>query len=364
MRSKQVIFRSALLGLAVGDAMGHAVDRLTLEEIQNDYGPNGLLGYDLVNGFAEVTSYTQLAAFTANGLLLGLTRQQLQGKMAPLVRYIGLATKEWSRSQQYSEPERNYCWLSTVPELKRRRCMDTRMLDAINRGLGTTEDPIFRSDSPGNLTAVIPVALLSRMVIMPQEDIDRLGADTIALLCGNPDTFLTGATLTHLLSLLLQDPDMSLREALRITRNAIQQQFGREFSQTTYLWEMLQHAEVLSRAPKFTQVEAMERLRCRTAPEVLCGALYACLTSGDDFDAALITAVNHSGRSAAVGAITGAIMAIRMGETALPEFYLECLEAAPLLSELADDMAQGCPMDSTSRLFDDDWDRKYLRGGV
>ena len=157
---------------------------------------------------------------------------------------------------------------------------------------------------------------------------------------------------------------MPIKEAVRASRNAIQQQFGREFSQTAYLWEMLQHAEVMTRMPKITPVEAMERLRCRTAPEVLCGALYACETCGDDFDTALITAVNHSGRSAAVGAITGAIMAIRMGEAALPEFYLECLEAAPLLSELADDMAQGCPMDATSRLFDDDWDRKYLRGGI
>ena len=364
MRAKQVIFRSALLGLAVGDAMGHAVDRLTLEDIQADYGPNGLLGYDLVNGYAEVTSYTQLAAFTANGLLLGLTRGQMQGKMAPLVRYIGLATKEWSRSQQYAEAERNYCWLSSVPELKRRRCMDTRLLDAINRGLGTIEAPVFRLDSPGNLTAVIPVALLSRMLILPQEEIDRLGADTVALLCGKEEAYLTGATLTHLLSALLQDPDMPIKEAVRASRNAIQQQFGREFSQTAYLWEMLQHAEVMTRMPKITPVEAMERLRCRTAPEVLCGALYACETCGDDFDTALITAVNHSGRSAAVGAITGAIMAIRMGEAALPEFYLECLEAAPLLSELADDMAQGCPMDATSRLFDDDWDRKYLRGGI
>lgn len=364
MRAKQVIFRSALLGLAVGDAMGYTVDRLTLEEIQADYGPNGLLGYDLVNGYAEVTSYTQLAAFTANGLLLGLTRGQMQGRMAPLVRYIGLALKEWSRSQQYSEPERNYCWLSTVPELKRRRCMDTRMLDALSRGLGTMEEPIYRSDSPSNLTAVLPVALLSRMLDLPQEEIDRLGAETVALTHGSPEAFLTGAALTHLLSLLLQNPEMPLKEAIHQTRNAVQLQFGREYSQTTYLWEMLQHAEILTRTDRFSPMEAMERLHCRTAPEVLSGVIYACETCQNDFDTALITAVNHSGRSAAVGAITGTIMAIKMGETALPEFYLECLEPAGLLTELADDLAQGCPMDTTSRLFDDDWDRKYLHGGM
>ena len=111
-------------------------------------------------------------------------------------------------------------------------------------------------------------------------------------------------------------------------------------------------------------MEAMEQLRCETAPEVLAGALYACITCHGDFDAAMITAVNHSGRSAAVGAVTGAILGARLGEGALPEFYLECLEPTQYLQELADDLVHGCPMDFGSNLFDDDWDRKYLHGGL
>ena len=102
----------------------------------------------------------------------------------------------------------------------------------------------------------------------------------------------------------------------------------------------------------------------RTAAEVLAGAVYACLTCHGDFDTAIITAVNHSGRSAAVGAVTGALLGIYLGEEALPEFYLECLEPTPLLRELADDLEQGCPMDRVGALFDGDWDRKYLGNGV
>lgn len=362
MGSEHSIFRGAMLGLAVGDAMGNTVDRRTLAEIREDYGPNGLLGYDLVNGYAEVTSYTQLAAFAANGLLLGLTRGRIQGRMAPPVRYIGLALKEWSRSQQYSDPERNYCWLSTVPELKRRRCMDTRMLDALSRGLGTLEDPQYRSDQPSALTEVLPVALMARELGLSQEQTDRLGAETVVLTHGSPNAFLSGAVLTHVFSLLLQDRTMALNEILRHTVDAIQLQFGIDYSQTTHIWELLQYARTLSQSDRFSPMDAMERLRCRTAPEVLAGVLYSCATCNDDFDTAMITAVNHSGRSAAVGAITGAILGIRLGAMALPEFYLECLEPAMLLIELADDMAN--PMDFRSGLFDDDWDRKYLHGGV
>jgi len=110
-------------------------------------------------------------------------------------------------------------------------------------------------------------------------------------------------------------------------------------------------------------VEVMEKLRCETCAEVLAGAIYACLASGEDFDRAMILAVNHSGRSAAVGAVAGAILGARLGEKALPEFYMECLEPAELLKELADDLYHGCTMEKGNKLYDLDWDRKYLHGG-
>lgn len=342
--------------------MGYTVDSKTLAEIRADYGPNGLLGYDLVNGYADVTSYTQLAAFTANGLLLGLTRGAAQQNTAPLVRYIALAIKEWSRSQHYCERERNYCWLSTVPELKRRRCMDTWMLSTLNREtLGTPEAPIGRSDHPSALTEVVPIALLTAVLHLSQAEQNRLGAEAVALTHGDPATFLSGAVLTHAMSQILLHPQWSIQERVEDVISAIQQQFGAQYAQTTQIWELLQHALLLSQKEQLPASEAMELLRCRTAPEVLAGALYACATCHGDFDAAMITAVNHSGRSAAVGAVTGALLGLAQGEEALPEFYMECLEPTAILRELADDLLQGCP---TNGLFDDDWDRKYLHGGI
>ena len=83
MALRQTSYRGCLLGMAVGDAMGYTVDARSWQEIREDYGPNGLLGYDLVNGYADVTSYTQIAAYTCNGLLFGLTRGQMTGKWLP-----------------------------------------------------------------------------------------------------------------------------------------------------------------------------------------------------------------------------------------------------------------------------------------
>ena len=46
MASKLDAYRGCLLGLAVGDAMGLPVDDMRWAQIEENYGPRGLLGYD------------------------------------------------------------------------------------------------------------------------------------------------------------------------------------------------------------------------------------------------------------------------------------------------------------------------------
>ena len=358
-------YRGCLLGLAVGDAMGYTVDSRSWLEITEDYGPNGLLGYDLVNGYADVTSYTQLAAFTCNGLLLGLTRGQMLGKMAPFIKYIGLSSREWAISQRpWGRPDKTFCWLLQQNDLCRRHCMDTRMLETLVRGdLGTLEELKHSFPGPGSLTTAIGVGLFFDPNRMDKAEIDRLGAEAVALTHGNALAFLSGAILTHIISRSLRHPNLPLKPIVVESLEAIREQFGHQYSQTYEVCNLIRHAVTFSETRNLSALEVMERLKCENAAQVLAGALYACLTNIEDFDAAMITAVNHSGRSAAVGAIAGAILGTRLGEDALPEFYIECLEPAQTLRELADDLYHGCPMEMGNKLFDLDWDRKYLHGG-
>ena len=366
MGQKNSVYRGCLLGLAVGDAMGYTVDGSSWTQIQEDYGPNGLLGYDLVNGYAEISSHTQIAAYACNGLLLGLTRGQMQGTMAPFVRYVGLGLREWAQSQRYrGGPARIFCWVTRAKELRSRRCMDTMMLDTLSRErVGSLEDPINRFVSPGGIAGAVSVGIFSDLGRISPEEADRLGAEVVALTHGGATAVIAGAATARLIGSILRSPGASLEELAQDAIEKIQAQFGHDYPQTLEVWELLRMARALSHAETLSQVVAMEQLRCKTAAEVLAGALYACLVSRGDFDTAMITAVNHSGCSAAVGALAGAMLGARSGEDALPEFYLECLEPAPILGELADDLAQGCPMDFGSALFDDDWDRKYVHGGA
>lgn len=354
-------YRGCLLGLAVGDAMGYTVDSRSWPEIQEDYGPNGLLGYDLVNGYAEITSYTQLAAFVCNGLLIGITRGQLQGKMAPLVRYIAHAEKEWAAGQRpWGRPERTICWLLGQPDMCRRHCMDTRMMDSLSKNVGTMEEPANNYGNPGSLTAAIGVGLFFDPDRMDQPEIDRLGMEAVALTHGSPHAFLSGGVLAHIISCSGRRKDTPLEEIYRRSIRILEEEFGHQYSQVYEITSLIRQAMIFAQDDALAHYDVMERLKCETAPQVLAGAVYATLASGGDFDSAMISAVNHSGRSAAVGAITGAILGARLGEKALPEFYVESLECTDTLLELADDLYQGYPMIVDGKLFDGDWERKYL----
>ena len=366
MRFHQAAYRGCLLGMAVGDAMGYPVDSLHLADIRENYGPNGLLGYDLANGYADVTSYTQLAAFTCNGLLIALTRGQLMGRMAPLVKYVGLSSREWMASQRpWGRPERTFCWLLRRPDICRRYCMDTRMMDTLSREtLGTPETPVNSFITPGSLTTAIGVGLFYSPERMKQPELDRLGAETVALTHGGALAFLSGAALAHLISRSLCAPQLSLKQLVLETVQMLNTQFAPQYpAQCSELTTLLRLAVSMENDVSLTTWDVMEKLHCESAAQVLAGAVYACMAGGEEFDAAMIIAVNHSGRSAAVGAIAGALLGLRLGEAALPDFYLECLEPAETLRELADDLWTGCPMELGKRLFDADWDHKYVHGG-
>jgi ADP-ribosylglycohydrolase len=349
--------------MAIGDAMGYAVDSKSWEEIRSDYGPEGLLGYDLVNGYADVTSHTQMALYAVNGLLLGITRGQRRGHMAPFVRYVAVGLREWSLGQHtYRSPEQSFCWISNVQELRRRHCMDTRMLDNLERGrMGSPEEPLNQFDTPSNLTSAIPVGLFFDPGRMQPDEIGRLGAEVCALTHGDVMTFLAGAVLAYVIAGIVQDPDTALKEHFAQAAGVVAAQFGRNWPQAVELKNMVGRALNLA-GGNLPEREVMEHLKCATAAEVLVGAMFVCLRKSADVDGALCAAVNHSGRSAAVGAVAGAILGARLGEEALPEFYMECLENADVIRELADDLCQGCPMVRRSKMFDDTWDQKYVQG--
>ncbi len=363
MDNREKFWQGSLLGLAVGDAMGYGVDRLSWEEISRDYGPEGIRGYDLANGYADVTSQTQITASTACGLLVGLTRRQRLGRTAPWVRYGELALREWSRCQRERRaPEKTVCWTNWGEVLRRRRCLDTRMVDTLSRDrLGSPQEPVNAYDTPSSLGAAVAAGLFFTPERMEVPQVGILGQELTALSHGDPMTFLAGSVIAYVTAGILQDPDTALREQFLQAADVVAGQFGRRFPQAEALKKLLHRAILLSSNKLLPTRDALEHLGCGNAAQCLAGAMYVCLVCPGDFDSAMVLAVNHSGHSAAVAALAGAFLGAKLGAGAIPEFYLEGLECVELLTELAGDLHRGCPMD-VAGFFDDTWDQKYIQG--
>lgn len=97
--------------------------------------------------------------------------------------------------------------------------------------------------------------------------------------------------------------------------------------------------------------------------EALAIAIYCALKHSDDFDRALIAAVNHGGDSDSTGAITGNILGAYLGLSKIPEKYIEKLELVDVLTELADDLYYDCQLDEYTQAADSRdlaWERKYV----
>ena len=327
-------YTGCLLGLAAGDGLGH--------------------GPETENGFLPVSAYTQMAAYACNGLLLGLTRGQLSGAMAPPVRYIAMALGEWARLQLWRQEEPVQCWISRSDRMDCRRCSEPGMLDVLTAGeLGTMEDHDRSLGGPGALMTAVAVGLFYDPERLPRKELQRLGAEAAALTHGDPSAFLSGAALAHIISRIVWDGEQELERLIWEASIVLRRRFGREYHQARQVRQTLKQARALARSKKVGAEEALAQLGHDTAEQVLAGALYCCLTQPEPAE----TAARWCPAGAAVaGAIRGALR----GEESIPGQRREEIECESVLRELAEDMFRGCPMMLGSRVFDIEWDAKYV----
>ena len=158
---------------------------------------------------------------------------------------------------------------------------------------------------------------------------------------------------------LLDDPEQNLVALYTRLCGQLEAQFGERWSATKTVTDAIRQALSYTRDPELTPLAVMTMLGCTSAHECLAGAVYATVIHVANFDEAMIAAVNHSGRSAAVAAITGALLGARLGVEALPEFYMESLEPTAVLQELSVDLFTARQV---MNIFDDSWDQKYVQG--
>lgn len=357
-------FRGCLLGGAAGDALGYSVEFLNWEQIEAQYGENGILGFDMSNDIAIISDDTQMTLFTANGLLLGKTRRKMRGEYKPYTGYLAAAYLDWLKTQHRrptGEPLRAFCWLCHVPELHHCRAPGATCMSVLDsRRFGTIENPCNTSKGCGGVMRVAPIGLYFDPAVTPREKIDRLGADAAAITHGHVMGWLPAAAFVHMINRIVYEnltPD-ALPALIRETCDAMESQFGRE--RALPLTRLLLRALQFSHS-RLTDREAIAMLgEGWVAEETLAIACFCLLRHSDSFGACIIAAVNHDGDSDSTGSVAGNLLGALLGVEQIPEFFLDCLELRDIIEEIACDLWNDCPMERGSSFYDEDWSRKYI----
>jgi len=345
-------YRACLIGGAVGDALGYAVEFCRESEIFRKYGNNGITEYELKNGKAVISDDTQMTLFTADGILRG----HYNGSYTDSVY---TAYKEWYITQNVSMDKyntykklqtmqavsmnnNNYTsWLMNVPELWARRAPGYTCTSTIASGYkGTVRNPINDSKGCGGIMRAAPVGLFFKNTSMITQT-DMLASEISAITHGHDLGYIPSATFAHIIN-LVSHSDVSLKDAVKDSISHTEKLFG-DSKYIDYFRKLMNKAVKLSKK-NINDLDAVHELgEGWVAEETLAIAIYCALKYEDNFEKAIIASVNHNGDSDSTGAVTGNIIGAYLGMKAIPEKFLDNLELKDVISEIAEDL---CNYDS------------------
>ncbi|MFC9245954.1 ADP-ribosylglycohydrolase family protein [Streptomyces sp. NPDC057136] len=350
--------RGALLGGAIGDALGAGVTGLTLEEIREAHGAEAVTDFAPAHGRrGAVTAVTQLTLFTVDGLIRAQVRRDTGAWHPPTD--VHRAHLRWAATQRDWGPDERRTedgWLAREEWLYTRRAPARECLtgfgDSVMGTLDQPKNPTARDSAA--LTRSAPFGLL---VGWEPQLVLQLAVECAAQTHGHATAQLAAGALAVMVHGLARGEtlDGSVQHALALLA-------GRPGQEP--VTEALKQAlgSVRQGIPGPALIEALGATD--SAEEVLAVALY-CALVGEDVRHGLRLAVNHGGPSASTGAVCGALLGALHGETALPPAWLAELEGRSTLLELADDfameMTQGPALHSPTAVAAG-WLARYPRG--
>ncbi len=356
-------YRGCMIGGAVGDALGYAVEFMEDYDIFQKYGENGITEYNLIDGKAQISDDTQMTLFTANGLLLGTTRGMTRGIMGKYPDYISMCYKEWYRTQTEKYPLNEKCpytWLMNVPELFARRAPGNTCLSAIEQGgNGTIEKPINNSKGCGGIMRVAPIGLYFGNKNYSASEIDRIGAETAALTHGHELGYIPAAGLVHIINALVHRENTTIMDVVTEMKETVGQLFA-GCAHISEQMDLIDKAIILSQE-NINDLDAIRELgQGWVAEETLAIAVYCAIRYSYDFEKGIIASVNHSGDSDSTGAVTGNILGAYLGYDHIPDKYLTNLELKDVILEMADDLYNDCQISEYGTHQDKVWEQKYI----
>ncbi len=359
--------RGSMMAGAAGDALGYEVEFMSRHSIFSRFGGNGITKFALDNNDkALISDDTQMTLFTANGMLMGLTRGCMRGIGGRPEKYVNGAYIDWYYTQTGRKREMligdwHPTWLRDLPEMAQLRAPGSTCLNACE-SLFRGEMVQNNSKGCGGIMRVAPMALLNAGYASRDgegysiAELAEAGGEIAEVTHKHPLGFLPASLLTVLLyKIVPMSPNQVCEEIDSIvadTVNILDRIYkGSYEADKRYLKELTNKAVQLAHS-NVPDADAIRQLgEGWVAEETWAIALYSAIRHIDSVEDAIIASVNHDGDSDSTGSVCGNIMGAIYGYEHIKERNIFCpegkqledtLELSEIILALADDLTTGC----------------------
>ena len=323
-----------VLGGAVGDAFGYAIEFDRWDSIRRTHGPQGLREPVFnAHGQLVVSDDTQMTLFTLEALALTLPTQMKPPYGASMGRPLQAACQHaylrWGYTQGVVVPDLYddgpFADLYQSPAMRQRRAPGNTCLAAVRAGaLGTTVHPINQSKGCGAVMRVAPIGLIETT----PADAQILGDMAGALTHGHIDGWLPGGILSAMVRWIVQGHDIATAAHQALLQLAIHPHPDLQAVQQSGTCHLM-HAALHFLQRPHTRAEAFAQLgEGWTGDEALAIGLYAA-SAVTTFKDAVRLGANHDGDSDSTASIAAQLYGARHGITTVPHAWVRRLDVLP-----------------------------------
>lgn len=329
LESKERIM-GCMIGGAVGDALGYPIEFLSRNNIIAMY-EGKVKDYILNNGIAQVSDDTQMTLFTAMGLL-----NTDSNDIDVYRENIYQSYMDWYRTQTRKEVVKGHSWLSEVKELYSLRAPGNTCMSSLESGkCGSVKYPINMSKGCGGVMRVAPIGLYGYLKGYSAYDSGLIGAEAAAITHGHFLGIMPSFMLSYMINDILRGT--KLVDATYNAMMAMKKEYRHSIFRNKFL-RLIESTMEYAIDDLSDDTVIMQLGQGWTGDEALAISIYCALKHQDNFENAVVAAVNHSGDSDSTGAITGNILGTYLGFDAIPQKYKDNLELYNVIVRVAEEI--------------------------
>lgn len=336
--------RGSLVGGAIGDALGYAVEFSSLHEIQKKYGDNGISEYELGgDGVAEFSDDTQMSLFTAEGLLTAMAEGKIFEK--EILPYIITAYEHWYYTQSRPPLAMSKSWLTNIRALWNQRAPGMTCMSALHSISMPNSAPVVNdSKGCGGVMRVAPIGIFSgaHPGTINLEHAGYLAGYAADVTHKHPLSTYSSMALAMIVAECMAFDKIDRNKFRFIVIDRVFKLLGMYFKKDEQLYTLFNlclKAMALAEFTKSDKESIRELGQGWVAEETLAIALFSVMRYIDDFEKCICCSVNHDGDSDSTGAVAGNIIGAILGYGMIPEKFLTKLELHDLLKSVADDLS-------------------------